>query len=221
MARQRAKHSGRMERIKDDKYVTPMWCCARLAEWCRLHLPVPEYIVDIGAGDGRIGRTVRDDWLPAPHNGKLIRLTLLEPMDPREADRIQKDELEDGDDVLSARFEDVVDDAIEMVDDAVDECVTLYVSNPPFALSEQWVRRVVKIILRGRAPRFAAFLLRLDWLGTKRRSDIMEWHPPRWILPLSPRPSFAHGRTDAREYAWFVWDGDARSRHTCIAPLRK
>lgn len=218
MARQRATLlSGRAKRIEDDKYTTPLWCCTRLAEWCRLHLPVPEHIVDIGAGDGRIGRTVRDDWLPAPHNELLIRLTLLEPMEPREADRIQAEELNDGDDVLAVRFEDVADDAIIRIDNLT----VLYVSNPPFSLSEEWVRRVVNIVLRGGTPRFAAFLLRLDWLGTKRRSNILDWHPPRWILPLSPRPSFAHGRTDAREYAWFIWDWDSKSRHTYLEPLRK
>lgn len=74
------------------------------------------------------------------------------------------------------------------------------IMNPPYSWAEEFVRRCLEI-----TPRVAA-LLRLNFLGGKSRRDwLSETRPSVYVLPN--RPSFrVDGRTDATEYAWFVWD---------------
>jgi hypothetical protein len=54
-----------------------------------------------------------------------------------------------------------------------------------------------------------AFILRLGWLGSKRRKPFFDQHPPRVVWVVQGRPSYRQGKgTDAREYGVFWWDND-------------
>ena len=80
------------------------------------------------------------------------------------------------------------------------------VMNPPYRQAAEFVRAA----LRGWEPgsRVAA-LLRLNFLGSSRkRIDLVgPGSCLRAVHVLSRRPSFTgDGRTDACEYAWFVWE---------------
>lgn len=79
----------------------------------------------------------------------------------------------------------------------------LIVTNPPFTLAQEFVERAHQLI----DPRGTiAFLLLLQFLGSKGRKGFFETYPPSTIDILRPRPSFAeNGQTDMREYALFRW----------------
>lgn len=73
------------------------------------------------------------------------------------------------------------------------------VSNPPYSHALEFVQHALSM-----AP-LVAMLLRLPWLASMKRA---EWHRenPSHVCVLPKRPSFTgDGKTDATEYAWFIW----------------
>lgn len=75
----------------------------------------------------------------------------------------------------------------------------LVVSNPPYSIALEFVQKALTV-----AP-VVAMLLRLPWLASMSRA---EWHRenPAFVAVLPRRPSFtSDGKTDATEYAWFIW----------------
>lgn len=79
--------------------------------------------------------------------------------------------------------------------------VDVVVSNPPFALAMDFLRHTIEDI----DPPLAAFLLRLNFLGSAKRADWLAAHPPRAIRVLTKRPNFTGQGTDSIEYAWMLW----------------
>ena len=53
------------------------------------------------------------------------------------------------------------------------------------------------------------FILRLNFAASEKRHDLMSRFPPD-VFVLPNRPSFRNGKTDATEYAWFVWPPEKR-----------
>lgn len=80
----------------------------------------------------------------------------------------------------------------------------LIISNPPYSHALEFVQHAMTL-----AP-VVCMLLRLPWIASQRRAA---WHRENLshIHVLPKRPSFtADGKTDATEYAWFLWGaGDA------------
>lgn len=72
------------------------------------------------------------------------------------------------------------------------------VTNPPYSLAEEFVKRSLS------CAGTVCMLLRLGFLASRRRADFMRAHPPD-VYVLSRRPSFSGRGTDATEYGWFVW----------------
>lgn len=73
------------------------------------------------------------------------------------------------------------------------------ITNPPFYLAEEFVRKAL------RCADHVAMLLRLAFLETRKREQLHAEHPSD-VFVLSRRPSFmANGATDSAAYAWFVW----------------
>lgn len=78
------------------------------------------------------------------------------------------------------------------------------ITNPPFYLAEEIVRKAL------RCADHVAMLLRLAFLESRRREAFHEEHPSN-VYVLSRRPSFmANGMTDSAAYAWFKWPGEGR-----------
>ena len=77
--------------------------------------------------------------------------------------------------------------------------VDLVLTNPPYSLAEQFIRRAAD------HARSHAWLLRLNFLAAQKRLPL--WAdlgtPDVYVLPK--RPSFTGAGTDSCEYAWFVW----------------
>lgn len=81
----------------------------------------------------------------------------------------------------------------------------LIITNPPFSLAEDFIIKACQ------EAKTVAMLLRINFLGTKRRVPFFQkvGLPTLYVSPK--RPSFIKGTTDATEYAWFVWDTEANS----------
>jgi hypothetical protein len=73
------------------------------------------------------------------------------------------------------------------------------ITNPPFYLAEEFVRKALKHATH------VAMLLRLAFLESRKREAFHKENPSD-VFVLSRRPSFmANGATDNSAYAWFVW----------------
>lgn len=72
--------------------------------------------------------------------------------------------------------------------------------NPPYKDAETWVRKGIE------EAESCAVLLRLGFLASRKRRPLWEKHPPSRLVVLSKRPAFINGRTDACDYAWFIWE---------------
>lgn len=80
------------------------------------------------------------------------------------------------------------------------------ITNPPFYLAEEFVRKALSCATH------VAMLLRLAFLETRRREALHREHPSD-VYVLTRRPSFTgNGATDNSAYAWFVW-GPGRGGH--------
>ena len=79
--------------------------------------------------------------------------------------------------------------------------VDLVLTNPPYSIAIDFVKKALTI-----APT-VVMLLRLGFLGSKKRHQFFLDNPPAALYILSSRPSFTgDNKTDSSDYAWFVWD---------------
>jgi len=86
--------------------------------------------------------------------------------------------------------------------------VEAIVTNPPYQLAADFVRHAI-----GLCP-YVAMLLRLAFLESEGRSDILDDRPPAKIhvfkkrLPMMHRAGWTGKKaSSAIAFAWFVWDG--------------
>lgn len=99
------------------------------------------------------------------------------------------------------------------------------ITNPPFRLADQFIRRALRTSRRG-----VAVIARTAFLeGETRRRDLFEPHPPHTILQFTQRCPMFKGRiahpseTSATAYCWIVWRSDrkvSQTRFKWLAPDR-
>jgi hypothetical protein len=176
-------------RIENDVYPTPAWCVHRLLEEVRL--PGGHW-VEPAAGDGAIFRAVAE-----VRNDVFWSALEIRP----ECER-----------VLAKTASVVIGNAIMRRWDFRPEPIAVVLTNPPYDYAEDFVARALAT-----APR-VAMLLRLDFLGSVRRSRFLRATPPD-VHPLPNRPSFVHGKTDRYDYAWFVWLPERRRKRGEVSVL--
>lgn len=73
------------------------------------------------------------------------------------------------------------------------------ITNPAYSLAQDFVDHALK------HSRETYMLLRLNFLGSKKRKKWWATHKPSALFILSTRPDFTGGGGDACDYAWFVW----------------
>jgi hypothetical protein len=84
------------------------------------------------------------------------------------------------------------------------------ITNPPFYLAEEFVRKALK------HADHVAMLLRLAFLESRRREAFHAEYPAD-VYVLSRRPSFqANGATDNSAYGWFVWGPERGGRWSLL-----
>ncbi len=76
------------------------------------------------------------------------------------------------------------------------------IGNPPYSLAQEFVEHAMSI------ADSVWFLLRIDFLGSKKRGPWYRDGITPDIYVLEKRPSFTgDGKTDSNNYAWFNWYG--------------
>ena len=83
----------------------------------------------------------------------------------------------------------------------------LVIGNPPYSLAQEHVMLLLDYLLPGS---HIAFLLKLGFLGTKTRANLL-WKQGqcKYLLPILGRPSFVVGKhavSDVNEYGLFIWE---------------
>lgn len=74
------------------------------------------------------------------------------------------------------------------------------ITNPPFSLAKAFLEKSLA------EADFVAYLLRINFLGSRCRHEFWQANLPSHLFALSRRPDFSGAGGDACEYAWFVWD---------------
>jgi hypothetical protein len=76
------------------------------------------------------------------------------------------------------------------------------VGNPPFADALDHVQKALNVV---KPTGGVGFLLRIGFFASISRFEFWKNNPAKKVWVLAERPSFAHGTTDAQEYAFFYW----------------
>jgi len=215
------------ERHEGDFYETPEWCtrsilshvvkctarnanrrrCTRLLGHADGHYePGCNYgwepsgflhVLDAGAGTGAIARVVKEDFhVDAVVSGVELDEGRRGIAMARDHDRIH---------YRGGSFFDVTTRGQLPIEAGGARKWDLVISNPPYVDAEGFVMHSLRI------AEVSCFLLRLNWLASKKRAAFHRAHPAD-VFVLPRRPSFTGGGTDATEYAWFVW-GEGRGNH--------
>ena len=184
-----------MTRRARDYYPTPAWCLDRLADVVELDLlGAPERPVDAAHYD-----RVESAWEPAAGRGHLTR-ALREHVP---AAIIRQTDIE-GVPELGIAGHDFRD--TETTTAGPHRIIT----NPPFGISDAFVRRAVQVVHPDGA---VVMLLRLTWLGGGSDAHagdwLQSWPPSVYVLPERPRFT-DHGSGDSSPVAWCVWRAPPR-----------
>jgi hypothetical protein len=87
------------------------------------------------------------------------------------------------------------------------------ITNPPYSIAQEVIEHCFELAIPSTE---IIMLLRLGFLGSKKRSDFWKKHPVTQIYPLSQRPSFTGDGRDSTDYAWYVW---SNRREPLIRPI--
>jgi hypothetical protein len=91
------------------------------------------------------------------------------------------------------------------------------ITNPPFHLAEDFIRRAHSL----RSP-YTAMLLKAHYFHAGKRLRLFDEHPPSRIYPLSWRIDFTGGGSPHTDCSWYVWDKAWPHGYTrYMAPLAK
>jgi hypothetical protein len=99
------------------------------------------------------------------------------------------------------------------------------VTNPPFAVADQYARHALML-----ARHKVALLLPTKWMNAASRSAWLETTPLATVWLLAPRPSMPPGTvieagakagSGTVDFAWFVWDHARQPGHPVIRWLRR
>jgi len=140
-------------------------------------------ILDVGAGRGNIGRTIKEQA------GATI-----------DSIEIRSEEEQ----ILSAHSDQVwIEDYLQWVP-PVGYKPDLIISNPPFSRAVDIVERSFHLF-----PQIPLVMLqRLEWLGSRKRMGFFNHNPVQALWTLSQRPSFlgSSRKIDIWSYSWFAWN---------------
>lgn len=202
------------QRLDRDLYETPQWCVDIIANEVRnvvaIQRPFSD-VVDLGSGDGRIGRTVWEEVNTGYHHRDKSGLVMLD-IQPPPLGAV---------DAAPSRTRWMVQDYLDTpVTDLVSLAYpVLFVGNPPYSAADEFVMRTVDAMKKfPGVPHIAIFLLRMNWLGSEKRAAWVDTNPNDRQTILAPRPSFCVRETiledgtvrkssnDSCEYAWIWWE---------------
>lgn len=77
------------------------------------------------------------------------------------------------------------------------------IGNPPYNLAQEFIEKSLTLLKPGGR---LIFLLRTNFLESKKRFSFWQKNALRGLYVLSCRPSFTGKGTDATSYSWFIWE---------------
>ncbi len=181
----------RTKRKRLDFYETPGWAVDVILPY--LPLATATLVVDAGAGTGAIAARI------SAHYPKLEVLGI-----EKQAELVTEARARD---LYACEF------ILENFETWQSErhAPDVVIMNPPYSRALEFIKRGLQVVKRGGT---VAALLRVGFLASSKRSEFHGKYPSR-LHVLDRRPSFTgDGCTDASDYAWFVWGGDAADRGT-------
>jgi hypothetical protein len=182
----------RKKRRKHDAYYTQSWCVERLLEDPDLPFDLSGFFLEPTAGDGDIIRPFGDR--PIVWTACDIRAECALPL-TEVARHVHIGDFRKSSDEMKK---------ILRSHDRRRKIFDVSISNPPFGIAEDVLATSMRL------ARFTCLLLRVNYLASKGRCSFLRMFPPD-VFVLPNRPSFTgDGRTDATEYAWFVWPQHSR-----------
>lgn len=187
-------HKNAADREGVDFYPTPdllaLACCKAASEI----VPFPGYILEPSAGSGAFVRAARTVW------GSRHPIHAVELRQEEHDNLLSCDTAADGVSICS--LEDFLLGPSFVAKEKV-----LAIGNPPYSLAQEHIMLLLDYLLPGST---IAFLLKLGFLGTKTRADLL-WKQGqcKYVWPILGRPSFVksdRASSDVNEYALFVWE---------------
>lgn len=79
----------------------------------------------------------------------------------------------------------------------------IIIGNPPYSEAQEFIEHSFKLLNENG---ILIFLLRTNFLESKKRFEFWKKYPLSRLYTLSKRPSFTGKGTDATSYSWFIWD---------------
>lgn len=90
------------------------------------------------------------------------------------------------------------------------------ITNPPFNLAEDFIRRCFALDMR-----YVALLLKAHYYHADARLKLFHDHPPARIYPLGWRVDFTGGGANHTDCSWYVWDANHRGPTFYMPPIKK
>lgn len=97
--------------------------------------------------------------------------------------------------------------------------IDLILGNPPYSLAQKHIELALDRVKKGG---YVAFLLRINFLASRKRFEFFNKNPLFALFPICGRPSFKNGTTDQTEYGMFVWYKDTHGvvRSACPGEVK-
>ena len=141
-----------------------------------------KFILEPSAGNGNIIKALRS---------RDIHGFCIEAMEFREEEKENLEELAD-----------VVTIGNFLTDDTKHSKYDLIIGNPPYSLAKEFIDKSLELLAPGGR---LIFLLRTNFLESKKRFEWWQDKLPNGLYVLNKRPSFTGKGTDATSYSWFIW----------------
>lgn len=179
------------KRSPKDQYFTPHGCITPIVN--RLRDRVFDFIIDVGAGDGRIIAEIFN----TSYRGNT-EFYAVEPFYPLALPHSE----------IKHRFQTFQDFCTTFSPES-DERI-LCISNPPYSELNEIHPMMIDLVLHGGYGSMLILLLRLDYLAGKTRTKSGVYDSPLEmtnIFTLSPRVRFSNSTgSDSGDYAWICWE---------------
>lgn len=173
-----------------------------IAEYAKLSRPLGR------GGDQTKGARV---WEPACGDGRMARVLEYHGFDVLATDIRETP----GHGIGGIDF---LKDAPRVMGWSPEDDIDLIVSNPPFSLAEQFIRKALSI-----TPN-VAMLLKMQYWNAASRLPFFAEHRPAFVLPLTWRLAFLEkerGKSPLMDCAWVIWSGHADPEVCVFEPLKR
>lgn len=185
-----------MPRVENDVYETPPELAKAIITRLALIVPEPAFIIEPSAGSGAFIKACKETW----NSSKICAVDLRPECEQK---------------CISSGANEFHLSTWENASKTL-PIANLIVGNPPYKFAKEHTDLALEHIQENG---HVAFLLRLGFLGSRKRYSF--WHESHFkaLIPISGRPSFTGGGTDAHEYGIFIWQRGYAGETKLLTPI--